>query len=195
MSVLKIQNFDLIEKNQIIIEYVFRDMQGWAGDPSLQFHSVCAEAGLSSILPYSINSGFIMWNGYQSGFKKALDLIQSITLFDPKGLKGDEYYICAGLQMESAKIKPIDYNLIKLGKFWNGDISLRNDKLVCTAYPLDDRLIHHYGNGNFYHPSVQKILREHGLRESYSFDVFKFFLRLLFRKIKRFLLIKLLKQE
>jgi hypothetical protein len=82
---------------------------------------------------------------------------------DPKGLKGDEYYYCAAIQLSDVDIVPLDYDKIPLGKFWNGKIGFDGEKLTCSAYPKNDRIIQHYGNHNFDNPYVKKILRSYGV--------------------------------
>lgn len=154
--------FDLLEENQVIIEYVYRGDSGWAGESKLQFHKVCADVGLENIEPYSINSGFIMWHGAQEGFAKALQFIKEFTFDDVKGRVGDEYYFCAGLQAARANIKPLDYDVIKIGKFWRGRVGFDGERLTSTRYPANDRIIQHYGNRNYYNPHVQKIMHRYG---------------------------------
>ena len=179
--------FDFITKGEVMIEYVFNGESGWAGNHNLQFSEACDRSGIAGIKPYSINSGFIMWQGNEPGFGKALELIKNFTIDDAKGRKGDEYYINAGLQLMGAKIKALDYNKVLLGKFWNGKIGYLNNRLTSTAYPDNDRIIQHYGNNNFYSPSVQRIFKSLGMDTGNFYGLFKYRKKILNTAIKRFL--------
>ena len=182
---------DLVKDNQILIEYVNNKNGYWAGVKGLNFVGASKKAGITGLKPISINSGFIIWNGHQKAFDIALKLIKSKVIFDPKGISGDEYYICAGLQKAKANIVPLDYDLVKLGKFWNGNINLYNERLISSYYSKNDRIICHYGNHNYYHPSVRKILDKFDIElekdlKTY-FKILNNLLRTLIRSIRDYL--------
>ena len=158
-----------------IIEYVYHGDNGWNNQSKLQFTKACSKAGLFGIEPYSINGGFFMWHGYQKGFQNAYKFLKEYTFEDPKGLDGEEYYYCAGLQLAKSNIKPLDYDQIKIGKMWGGRISFKDGRLISSRYPNNDRLIQHYGALNYCHPSVQKMLRIYDEEEKNVFEHFKFF--------------------
>lgn len=180
--------FDLIKNNQLMIEYVYNGDSGWAGINNLQFSRACSEAGIDGIEPYSINSGFIVWHGRQTCFDYALNLIKSKTINDPKGRKGDEYYICAGIQKTNTDVVPIDYSIVKLGKYWNGKLSIERDSLICSFYPQKDRIIQHYGNNNFDSPNVQKTLKKYGVN-GFSYKGYFLYKKITFKNIIKKILI------
>jgi|GEM_PF-4885033 len=176
--------FDLIDNDELMIEYVYNGSNGWAGINKFQFIDRCEEAGLPGLEPYSINSGFIVWQGKQQCFETALKLILDKTLNDLKGRKGDEYYLCAGIQLSKTRVKPINYDVVKLGKLWNGDVSYKDGMLACTAYPNKDLIIQHYGNNNYNNPAIQKVLQDFGLRD-YSFKQYLVYLGQRLKKLVR----------
>jgi hypothetical protein len=155
--------FEQIKPNELTVEYVYNGKNGWAGVPNLQFSTRCKEAGLNGVEPYSLNSGFMMWQGKMPCFSTALELIKNVTINDSKGQKGDEYYYCAAIQLSKTIINPLDYEKVHLGKFWNGKIKMKGDRLVCSAYPKNDRIIQHYGNHNYDNPHVKRLLRKFGV--------------------------------
>ena len=134
----------------------------------LNFQLRSKEAGLEGIKPYSINSGFIVWQGKQNCFNDALYLIKNILIDDEKGRNGDEYYLCAALQRCNTQIVPIDYDKVKIVKMWNGKISYKNKKLKSDLYS-DKRDIFHYGNQNYNHPSIFRAMDELGIKREYIF--------------------------
>jgi len=151
--------FDLIEDDELIIEYVYSGKNGWAGNKKLDFVNACEKAGIKGMKPFSINSGFMIWKNQKKCFEYALDLIKNKTIDDEKGRVGDEYYLCAGLQLAKTKIKPLNYNEVKIGKFWNGSIKYKNKRLICSSYPANDRIIQHYGNSNYFNLEVKKVFK------------------------------------
>ena len=160
--------FDLVKKNQLLIEYIYNADEGWSGIKDLNFQLRSKEAGLEGIKPYSINSGFIVWQGKQNCFNDALYLIKNILIDDVKGRNGDEYYLCAALQRCNTQIVPIDYDKVKIVKMWNGKISYKNKKLKSDLYS-DKRDIFHYGNQNYNHPSIFRAMDELGIKREYIF--------------------------
>ena len=54
--------------------------------------------------------------GHKSCFKESLDYISKYDLKDSKGLKGDEYYLCAAIQKCKTQVIPIDYSKLKFVK-------------------------------------------------------------------------------
>ena len=144
------------------------------------------EAGLQGIKPYSINSGFIVWQGNQNCFEDAKFLIKNFLIDDAKGRKGDEYYLCAALQRCNTQIVPIDYNKVKIVKMWNGKIRFKNKKLKSNLYE-DQRHIFHYGNQNYDHPNICKAMSEMGIHREYKRFNQKFILQDLKLTIKKLL--------
>lgn len=153
--------FNLINPGELMIEYVYCGNSGWAKRGKYDFVKACQKSGLNNMEPYSINSGFILWQGEQKCFEKSLELIKNYTFEDKKGKTGDEYYLCAGIQLAGTNVIPINYDNIKLGKYWNGNIALKDNYLVCDYYNNDKKLIVHYGNNNYYNHSVRTGIKEY----------------------------------
>ena len=151
--------FDLIEDDELMIEYCYSGKKGWAGNKDLDFVNACEKAGIKGMKPFSINSGFMIWKNQIKCFEYALDLIKNKTIDDDKGRVGDEYYLCAGLQLAKTKIKPLNYDEVKIGKFWNGKIKYKDKRLICSCYPENDRIIQHYGNNNYFNLEVKKVFK------------------------------------
>lgn len=153
--------YELINDDELIIEYRYNKSGYWADLNNLNFVDVCKSAGLGDFLPYSINSGIIMWRGHKSCFKKSLDYILEYDLNDSKGLKGDEYYLCAAIQKCKTKINPINYSKMKICKLWNEKFEIRNNKINLINSNLNSFDIIHYGNHNYFNLKVYKILKKY----------------------------------
>ena len=154
--------FDNIEPGKLIIEWGKSKDGLWSGRKNYKFVENMAEAGVEGLKPYQINSGFMMWKGEMPCFKKSLEYIKNYTALDPKGKRGDEYYLCAAIQKTDTVVKPL--NKIKnnqLGTYWNGKIGYNNGMLTNSRYKTP-RYIQHYGNKNWDNEFVQKVVKKYG---------------------------------
>ena len=179
--------FKMINENDLIIEYKYNQTGYWSDIKNLNFVKVCQNAGLENLLPYSINSGIIMWRGHKSCFKESLDYISKYDLKDSKGLKGDEYYLCAAIQKCKTQVIPIDYSKIKICKLWNEDFEIKNNKINILNSNINNFDIIHYGNHNYYNFNILKIIKKYN--PNFKPDViyyFKAFILSLKKNLKNF---------
>ena len=152
--------FEFINKNSLIVEYIYNKNGSWAGRGDLRFSDRCTEMGFNNIEAYSLNSGFMMWQGGLRCFEEALRLIKTITLDDIKGRNGDEYYYCLASQLTNTQIIPLNYEKIKIGKYWDSSICIKNGQVLSSRYMANDRVIIHYGNSNYKNPYIQFVLNK-----------------------------------
>lgn len=180
--------FELIHPDILHIEYVYNTDGNWAGVKGLPFPESCQKVGIEGVKPYSLNSGFMMWQGEMPCFKKALEIIKTYNIDDPKGRIGDEYYFCLGVQLSGTRVEPLDYKKIKLGKYWNGLTYSRKGKLLNDFYPDNDREIIHYGNFNYENPVIRKHLEKFGVPKITLSERIKFYKIFWKWRLKRLLL-------
>lgn len=152
--------FERIEAGKLLMHWVYNEDGSWAGIPALRFAEAWAQEGVEGLEPFSLNSGFIGWQGHMPCFDKALELIKTKTVMaDDKGRRGDEYYYCAGIQLTRTDVVSTESFPNELGMFWRGRIGYQGGRLTCAAYP-EGRLIQHYGNPNWSNRHVQRVIRE-----------------------------------
>lgn len=167
---------NFIKKNCLTIEYKYDGNEGWSKIPRYNFVKCCNEAGLHHIEPYSLNGGFMMWEGKINCFEKTIEFLKKYDLKDSKGLTGEEYYLCAAIQYSKTNIFPINYNKIKLLKLWNFDFKENNLKITIDNDFVDHDIIH-YGNFNFYNIHIQKIIKFYN--SSFKLDVKEYLITML----------------
>ncbi len=154
------QMFEKIEPGKLLMHWVYNEDGTWAGIPELKFVDAWAQEGVTGLEPYSLNSGFIGWQGHMPCFDKALELIKTKTVMaDDKGKRGDEYYYCAGIQLTNTPVTSTESFENELGMFWRGKIGYQNGKLTCDYYQ-HTKQIQHYGNPNWSNRYVQRVIRE-----------------------------------
>jgi len=101
--------FERIEPGKLLMHWVYKEDGTWAGFEDLNFVEGWKQAGIGGLEPYSLNSGFIAWQGHMPCFDKAFELIKDYTVVaDDKGRRGDEYYYCAGIQLTNTAVIPTD---------------------------------------------------------------------------------------
>lgn len=151
--------FERIEPGKLLMHWVYNEDGTWAGLPDLRFVEAWAKEGVTGLEPYSLNSGFIGWQGHMECFDKALDLIKTKTVMaDDKGRRGDEYYYCAGIQLTKTPVISTEDFENELGMLWRGDLGYKDGRLTCDYYERTP-LIQHYGNPNWANKHVQRIIR------------------------------------
>lgn len=155
--------FSKIEPNKLLMHWIYNQNGTWAGIPELRFADAWAKEGIEGLEPYSLNSGFIGWQGHAPAFDKALELIKTKTVMtDDKGRRGDEYYYCAGIQLTNTGVISTEDFPNELGMLWRGKLGTKQGMLTCAAYS-EIKKIQHYGNVNWPNPHVQRLI-EHFLR-------------------------------
>lgn len=152
--------FDLIRKDTITLHWKESPGGKWAGIQELDFPRRCREAGIEgNIEAYNINSGFMLWQGGTDVFGKALELFDAYDIQDWKGMGGDEYYICAAIQLTGVQVQSIDrYDANEMRFYWRGNLSVKDGMLFSDAYETQGK-IQHYGAGNFKNKHVQKVAK------------------------------------
>jgi len=176
--------FQMINEDNLIIEYKYNNSGYWSNIKNLNFVETCKKAGLENLLPYSINSGIIMWRGYKSCFKLSLEYILKYDLYDKKGLSGDEYYLCAAIQKCKTQIEPINYSKIKICKLWNETFTVKKNKVYVQNLNQSNFDIIHYGNHNYFNLKVLKILKKYNPDLKVNAH---YYFKILINKIKKLL--------
>ncbi len=150
--------YNRIEPGKLLMHWVHNEDGTWAGIKELNFVDAWAQAGFEGLEPYSLNSGFISWQGHMECFDKALELIKNVSVTaDDKGKRGDEYYYCAGIQLTKTPVISTESFDNELGMFWRGKIGKEDGKLTCDYYDKT-KLIQHYGAHNWANLHVQSII-------------------------------------
>jgi len=152
--------FDYIEKDSIIITWRKSPGGKWDSREDLDFPLRCNQAGIKGkIEAYHINGGFFLWQGGIDVFSKTLELFDNYDIPDWKGLKGDEYYICAAIQLTKTKPIPLqDIEKNPLRVYWLGNISVKNG-ILFSDFNEKQGLVQHYGSNHWDKPYVQQVAR------------------------------------
>ena len=150
--------YNKIEPGKLVMHWVYNEDNTWAGIKELNFVDAWKQAGFDGLEPYSLNSGFIGWQGHMECFDKALELIKGVSITaDDKGKRGDEYYYCAGIQLTKTPVISTQDFDNELGMFWRGKIGKEDEKLTCDFYEKT-KLIQHYGAHNWANLHVQSLI-------------------------------------
>lgn len=151
--------FERAEPGAFVIDWLQSPNGTWSGAPDLNFAGACRRAGISGVGPFQINSGFMMWRGKTPVFDRALELFDTVDLADRKGRRDDEYYVCAAIQTAGVKIISLrEQSWNPVGYYWEGNLSMRDDRLHSDAFERQG-VVQHYGGAFWKRPQVQQVAR------------------------------------